>query len=376
MVLRKYRGALAVAAFVLSAIAAWYAGNWACYSLAVGDRVFPPLVPKAVNLIGVRLAGERITVSNGIAQIVQAEAGDFGGSQSYGDTGAVSGAKVPMKALVGSMAGDPAALKELAMALGRVEYEIEPDPDAIWAVQDIEAALDGDPAKRAKLESDLNTSLDGKRIDRLSRKRFFSGIFVSVPVDISVPAQGGAKTVRAHVPMRYSTKLASQVLAHPLVREKFDVPDQTFLSVYDEVFAKQEQSKSIEDVRAALASAISPSRGERLASPVSRLLERITVLVTEDQIRSADLVEQPTGDGTVYTVEVEVDDDGRLRLWQYTRRFPGCQLLLTVDGVAIAAPTVQHEMKYPTVAITNIADRDLATDAVRRIKEPRAASKS
>jgi hypothetical protein len=63
-----------------------------------------------------------------------------------------------------------------------------------------------------------------------------------------------------------------------------------------------------------------------------------------------------------------LNDEGRLRLWQYTRRHPKTQLLFAVDGIAIAAPIVQHEMKYPVAEILNVSDEVDARKAVQVIK--------
>jgi preprotein translocase subunit SecD len=71
---------------------------------------------------------------------------------------------------------------------------------------------------------------------------------------------------------------------------------------------------------------------------------------------------------------VSLTDPGRRRIWQFSRRNPGAQLLFIVDGNAIAAPRIRHELSSSSIAITQIPDRGLVEDAVEQINTLRKPS--
>ncbi len=59
---------------------------------------------------------------------------------------------------------------------------------------------------------------------------------------------------------------------------------------------------------------------------------------------------------------IEMTDEGRRRLWQYSEDKIGTQLLLIVDGVAIAAPKISHELAQGELTITQMADEGLVKE--------------
>lgn len=352
----------------------YFLWNWAAFSLTVGDKVFPPLEPKKVNLIGIDLAGEKIIVANGIAQLVQDEGGGFESREQDGQPVGATGAKIPMAALVSTLQGSAEGLEELVMALNKIEHEILPDERYTWDASDIRKALDGDSALQAKLENDLNTTLSGEPTSTLSRETTFSGIWIRVPISVTVLVANESRTVDSTVALNYTTELVRRVQRHDSVRNKFDVDGSTLSFVYEEVWGSLRGSPAA-DVRRSLERFIDPERSRTLSSPAERLLARVNVLVTDIEIEGVSLEEFPRADGkgNSYTINLELNRNGRDRLWQYTRKNPGCQLLFVVDGVAIAAPVVQHEMKYYTAAIKNILEEDLAREAVDLIKNSKVS---
>ncbi len=369
---KRFRGGILFGLVIGALFGAYFAGNWACYRFSVGDKVFAAIPPQNVNLLGIRLAGERIVVSNGIAQLVQDDSAGFGRAETGGEPVGASGAKIPMAALVGSLQGNPDGVEELVMSLNRIEHQILPDESLTWNASDIRRALDGDAAMRKRLESDLNTTLEGEPADTISRQLTFTGIWIRLPIAVEVPSAEGSKRVESSITLPYVTELVRKVQAHPLVREKFEVDPRTLALVYEEVW--QESAGGFK-VRQSLESFIAPDRLDALSGSATRLLSRVTVLVTEDLLQGAGLevVAKADGKGDSYTINLNLERDGRDRLWQYTRRNPGCQLLFTVDGIAIAAPVVQHEMMYYTAAITNIQEEDLARQAVDLINRTHAS---
>lgn len=374
--IKRYKGGFVFAATIILLFAAYFGYRWIIYAVAVGDKVFPPLAPKEVSLIGIRLAGERIIVSGGIAQLAVDEEADFQQKQERGEPVGAVGAKIPIGGLTAALQYRPEGLEELAMALNRVEQQILPDPEATWDAADIRRALGGDAGLQQRLERDLNTTLEGEPADLISKTRTFSGIWIRLPLTAKVPAPGGPRNIEFSLTIPFSTSLVQRVRTHPQVRETFDVDITTLALVYEEVWGTMKSAGS-DPPRKAIENLLSPSRMAAMVGPVERLLSRVTVLLTEDQIEGVSLQEFQTSDPDVksHTINLELTREGRDRLWQYTRRNPGTQLLLVVEGVAIAAPIVQHEMMYYTAAISNILEEDLAKNAVDLIRKAKNSTR-
>lgn len=367
------RWSVLIPAFILGAFALWWGGNLAYYKVFIESQPFPRIAPDDISLIGLQLRDERIIVSNGIAQLVRGNFGDFGADiESSGDmSGAAEGPRVPMKALIGTLRLEPPAASELVASLNEIDTADNPAPESIWDERDVLAALEGDAKARIKLETDLSTRLDGSASDAITPSLIRTGIFIRTRVQVQVPGAAGKKeTVVAEILQPYRTRIASEVANHKLIREGFQPTRAAWEGVYDEVWRSAQEAGSVEDVAGSLRSLLSEERRKRLAQPAEQLLERVTVLLNSKFVRGADYeaVPRPNGKGDWYTVNLQISTEGRNRLWRYTHERPRCQLLLVVDGVAIAAPIVQHEMKYSTIAITGVADEDLAQDAVNAVK--------
>jgi hypothetical protein len=71
----------------------------------------------------------------------------------------------------------------------------------------------------------------------------------------------------------------------------------------------------------------------------------------------------------MHDLTVKLTPEGRDRLWQYSRGRVNSQLLLIVNGIAIAAPRIQHELAQGELTITQMPDEVLVRDAVEIINE-------
>lgn len=339
------------------------------------------ILPGKVNLIGIRLAGEKIVVSNGIASLEQNDAANFGSEDSHTDgsdmsTGA-TGSKVPIKALILAMQGEKEGVSELVCAFNKTDYNDLPPESVTWTMADVEAAISNDQAKRKQLESDLNTRLDGSPTDQIVKSSMRTGIYVRVPVFVEVPSGKETKPAEGEIVVPFTTDLVRRTMNHRLIRDKIDADNATFLAVYNEVWGGIRESGAQEDVVARLRSLYSPARREQWVAPVDRLLRRVWVILAENQVTGASLESLPrsNGEGESFSVNLELTTEGRNRLWNYTHNYPGCQLLFVVDGVAIAAPFAKQEMKYSAAVITNISDEDLAKSAVDLINTSKNKTK-
>jgi len=367
--LRRYRGVLTFTLAVLVLLGAWFGGNWLYAEWTVGGMEFERLEAGRVNLFGIELAGERIIVANGTAMLIRGAGTNEKDAATSGDD--ARGPAVPIRALIGSMNGDEEALSELLESLNDIDPASFPAPDTVWEEAQLRAALEGDEDLLRKLEHQLGTTLAGEPAERISLANLRAGITVRVPVPVEVPGPTGElRTVEGVVRVNYRTRFAEEVLNNRVIRDTFNPTEAALYGVVQEVWAVLEKAPR-QNVRSDLERLLEQSSKERFARPVESLLARTTILATEQQIVDADLREydDPARDRSLFALRLTLTDDARYRLWKYTRGKRGLQLLFAVDGVAVAAPIVQHEMKYSVAEILNVSDEVDARKAVQVIKE-------
>ena len=371
MSISKSRTGIWFAVAVGVVLALWFGGNELYTRMVILPREYPPLQPGSVSLIGMKVPGYFIVVSNGVARLMIGEASTFSKPEAV-DTS--SGKTIPMAGLVGTLRGEPEAAAELTLALNDITYDIQPLEDRVWTKSRIDRALAAPGEERSKLEYDLGTSLEGKGIERLNWDRLTTGVWLEVEVPIALPS-AQSKQLVAKVRLPYRTRVANAAYTYfqrQLERGGLDAnlkPSVATISgVYNQALDDATRLGH-EDVAASISSKFSQDALAKLAKPVEDVLTAVEVLVTEKTIESAELKSAPRedGKGDIYTVILNTNDESRDRLWQYTYRRPGAQLLLVSNGVAIAAPVVRHEIKYSTVEISGISEQKLAEEALRFI---------
>ena len=371
----RLRSGIWFAAVVTLILAAWYGGNELYTRLVILPRKYPLLTPGDLDLIGIKVGGYSIKISNGIATLEEGSGGAFGRPNDTTSSG--TGTVIPMRALVGALGFDPQRTSELAAALAGIKNEIEPLQALVWKQADIERALAGDAAIAHKLEYDLSTTLSGKPLDKVNWLRLSTGIWISLEVPIRIPSSGGAKIVVANVTIPYKTRLASKATAdiQGIIQRSHQLSPSasTISGAYSAAADELSSVGMAEDVRGSLKQILSAATMKGYSTPVENLLSNVVVLATEKQIEDASIhgEETDSGNGKIYSLTLDVTTDSRDRLWQFTYRKPGAQLLLVSNGIAIAAPFVQHVIKYSSVTITGIVDEDLARDALATIQKQR-----
>lgn len=357
-----------------------YFGFHALSSYLVGRERFAPVPPGRVNLVGITPgAGYRIIIANDVAQLVETQ-GDFGGSEKQ-DEGATEGAikrRVPMRELLGVLRGDGKALGPFVMIMNGVKQDEWPPIRIDWTKADLEKAIGGTDAKlRAKLERDLNVRLDGTPIVPLNRNSLENGIMVHAPVELTVNLDGKPTVVRGETIEPYKPSLIKAVESR--YQDKPNV-DATMIAGYyaEEVRRVAEKPSAKEDVGKSIRALYSKERtAARLDAP-QRLLKNATVVLNETYIDDARYRSYKTNDGkTLSDLTVDLNDEGRRRLWQFSLDRVGSQILLIADDVAIAAPRIEHELALREFTITQMRDEVLVRDAVDSIRgtKGRTASK-
>ncbi|MBS1723269.1 MAG: hypothetical protein JSS66_09990 [Armatimonadetes bacterium] len=334
-----------------------------------GYRVLP-VEPGQVDLIAVeKEAGYRIIVSNGIAHLVETS----GNSEEFDapelDKQATNDApRLPIRETLQALQGDIKALGKLVSAVNKLRNDDWPTQEVVWRSEDLEHALKSPGQLRSKLESDLNTRLDGSPLDQVSVDAVINGIVIDMPVKVAMPTPDGPKTVVCRVQEAYKTLFAGQVEGK--VNEKFKITKEALAASYRDLANNLQKKGRKENVVASIESRISSQKLQELAKGPERILANIRVLVTEAMTTGASSVPYEGQNGTILSdVTLQVNEVGRMRLWKYSHENPGFQLLLTVNGVAIAAPRITTELSGSDVKLRGVPSRDQVEEAVSFINK-------
>ncbi|MBX3096966.1 MAG: hypothetical protein KF812_08895 [Fimbriimonadaceae bacterium] len=357
-------------------------GGWYLYGESqLRSTELNPIAPGDVNLIAMNPgAGYRIIVSNQVAQLAELSGGSDTSEDrdetGEGDQDIVGRRRLPIRELLGAMQGNAEPMGKLIMALNDIDENDLPPNRVIWDSADVEKALSGDPALKAKLERDLHTRVDGTPLETLNMSSLLDGIVLRIPVKMVIDLNGTPTTVETTILDPFMTQFASQ--AGKRLTAKFIPSDAARMALYNEEAAKVNGTYTDpdgntppsrkEDLATSLRSRYSDQRVEELKAKPDRVLRNAFVVVSDPYVMGASSSEKPGPRRDVLTdIRLSLSNEGRLRLWKYSRQKPGFQLLFIVNGVAIAAPKIKTELAQSEVTIRNIGDPDLAKDAVETI---------
>lgn len=365
----------------ISAVALAVGGYFGLHRLSyilIGNEKFGPVAPSRVNLVGISPGrGYRIIVANDVAQLVESQGSGFGSNEGSGSEGPTEGAikrRVPMRELLGVLRGDGKALGNLVMIMNQMQESDDwPPIRVLWKKDALEKAISGsDPKMTAKLEHDLNVRLDGTPIVPLNRNSLENGIFVVAPVEMKIEINGEKRTVRGETLQPFKPSLIRATEAR--YKDKANVDD-TMIAGYYGVEAKTalDNPAKREDLRKSIRELYSDQTMEsRLLAP-RHLLESATVVVNDSYITDASYKSYKSNDGkTLCDLTVDLNDEGRRRLWKYSLNRVGSQILLIADDIAIAAPRIEHELALSELTVTQMPDETLVRDAVNSIKGSKA----
>lgn len=358
--------------FATGVAAAIYGGFWGFGEWQVGSFQPKPISPGKVSLVAVNTdLGFAIRVANNVAHLVQVDkAVGFDAPQKEGSE--EDARRIPMRELLQSLQGDEVALSRLTMVLNRLNPDDLQPTDVVWNAEDIEKAIGGDTVLRTKLEQDLNMSLDGIPPDEVRPKSILNGIVVMVPVPVHVNVSGEERVMTARIPQAYQPQMAKDLAQ--IIEKRFNPTNEFIVGHYREVAKKYGPGKIQENVRQKLSQLISEEKKTLLAEKPEQVLRGAAVLVNETMISGASTsVRKDEKGNSIYTIHLQMTDEGRLRLWKYSRQRKGSHLLVVVNGVAIAAPRVTTELAGHSLDLTDLKDRRLVEDAVSQIESLKQA---
>lgn len=366
--------------FVVLAAAAFF-GYQAFAAFQVDGIKFAKIPPGKISIVGVNAGvGYRIIVSNQVAQLIETSGETFEEGYDYdsgeNDTGGPK-KRVPLREMLQTLRGDETALGKFVTAMNDDLRKMEmPTAEVVWSAPHVKKALDGDPALKRKLEQDLNVTLDGQPLDRISRTAVDQGIVLQCKVPVKVAVAGEVRTMEGEIKIPYTPRFITDLRKR--FEKVFEVTPAILKGNYLEAARElEEQPRNREDVARVLRDIIDPVVLERrFADAPSRVLQNAFVVLNEEFIEGASFRERDGPEGKpIFDIDIALTDEGRRRLWQFSRRNPGTQLLFIVDGIAIAAPRIRHELTRSNIAITQVPDRGLVEDAVDQINSLRKPTK-
>ena len=324
-----------------------------------------PIGPGKVNVVGIDPgAGYQIIVANQMAQLVVAE-GSMESNDKDGGEGPSSSIKkrIPIREMLGSINGDPQQIGEFVRIMNDIKQdEGWPTSPTIWTMEDVEKAIGGDATLKTKLERDINMHLTGAPLDSVRPQALFNGILVDFPIKLTIKSTHGIKEVVGRMQLPYRPKLMK------IVEEKISDKnaDMAILRGFYADEAKKElddlnkQEKVVDSIR----HIYSDSHVRSLAEPAERVLGSAEVIINQDHILGAESTEYDAGEKKRYDIKVQLTDEGQKRLWKYSRDRVGTHVMLIVDGIAVAAPKISHELTQDELTISRMEDPVMVREAV------------
>ena len=350
-----------------------YFGYQGVATYMVDRVVFPEIKPGRVSIIGINAGkGYRIIVANQVAQLITNPNEEFGSENiSYDDNDDTGGNKkrVPLREMLKTLEGDEVALGKLITDMNDDLKKADmPTVEVPWTPEKIEKAIGGDATLKAQLEKDLNVHLDGTPLAEIRPQSLQNGIVLICKVPIDVKVAGVTKTMNGEIKIPYVPRFVRDVVK--LYQDDFNPSRAVIAGNYGlTAQALAEKPSDREDVAKSLRTRIDPkSLNSLYADAPSRILANANVVLNESLIEdcSYKAVAGPNGK-KLYTIVMNMTDEGRKRLWQFSCRNKGTQLLVVVDGVAIAAPRIRSELAQSEISITQLPDEGLVQDTVELI---------
>ena len=365
----KNISSIKVAIIGLSILAAVWGGWWLYAEWRLSGYELATIPPGEVNLVAISpKAGYKIIVSNQIAYLAEVGVDADTGAMEAGSDSLANAPRLPLKELLQTLQGNEEALGTLIERLNKWnETDIYMDAP-VWRAEDIRLALDGDEELQQKLIADLNVDLDGLPLDTINMRAIRAGILIDSPVKLTLQIGAEARNMTARVQELYKPVFCRTVTTR--LERKFVQTDPIVTGVYLEVARPIIDDGSGEDVRRSLSNKISSDRLQSLTEKPLQVLQKTVILLNEDFITSASYKSYEAGERHVFSdISLKLTDDGRMRVWKYSRDNPGLQLLFIHDNIAIAAPVIETELIERTVTIRRIPNEGLVQDAVAALKK-------
>jgi hypothetical protein len=381
--MKKMRSGTKIAiGFVAVVAIAWFGFNKITDLMIMGQK-FPPLVPGRVNIVGVNPgAGYRVIVSNELAQLVETQGGFTANESDDASEESAVKKRIPIRELIQSLQGNPEALGSFVTIMNDMSDNDLPPIRVEWTKEQLESAFQGDQKLRSKLENDLNMKLDGTPLPHLNLGSLENGIVIVVPVTVNIGLKGKQTPVTGHVYEAFEPRLLKAV------QEKCASDNQSSTAIkasdyalkaagYYASLAGDEMKKRRENVQQEIESKISKSAQDALTDFPKHILDSAFIVLNEGHIDNATYEKAASNDGKpIYNLSIDLNDEGRRRLWQFSRNKVGQQLLLVSDGIAIAAPRIEHPLSGGEITVTRMRDSTVLDDFLQTFRDAKRGTSS
>lgn len=343
--------------------------GWTAFKLSQFE--FKSLAPTSVALIAVSPeSGYGVQVSNSVARLVQGQT-QFGAPEKRDETGGDDKSKqniIPIRDMVLAMQGDEVALGNFVMRLNNLDENDLPPVRHVWTPNDLERAILGDEILRKKLEGQLNVTLGGEPLSTIDPSALEYGIVLDIPVPIKLKVGSNVKTLQAHVLEAFRPQFPQIVMKG--LEDNANVTDQTILAEYLREAKVMREKALLENVAESLRSRYSQERLTKLATKPELVLAHTETILTTKHLTGGRIETEEDTAGTIkYTLQLGVTEEGRMRLWKYSRTQREYQLLLVSNGIAVAAPRIEGEVFSHDLAIRNLTDEPLARKTAELIEK-------
>ncbi|MBI5708411.1 MAG: hypothetical protein HZC36_15620 [Armatimonadetes bacterium] len=334
-------------------------------------KEYPPIAPGTVNLLGVDTrAGYHIVVANRVAQLVMGSSGQFAAPEQR-EENSEDGTKkrVPIRELLGSLSGDLKALSAFVMKLNDIKEEDFSPVAVVWTMEDLERAMAGDKALQTKLETDLNVKLDGTPLSVVNPNALEAGILIDMPVEIALNEKGKAAGKKLVARLREPYQPRFTQLVHKHYEEKTQTREMVLGYYREEAQRILNGEERPEDIASSLKGRYAAGRRSGYAEAPERILNSVEVIVNDSLMGESQVTKAVNDSGKpLFNLNIDLKGDGRNRLWKYSRGKVGTQLLLVWNGVAVAAPAIEHELSGGQVTITQMEDEEIVNQVAKAIK--------
>lgn len=348
---------------------AGYLGFWAYSEISVGNFNPPPLVPGNANLVAFKTGGKlRIRVANRIANLVETSGNNDEQRGSDVSEADIDAKRIPIREFLQSLQGNEKALSKFIMTLNELDgQDLIPYQAIPWNEEDLKKALDGDPVLQKKLEQDIHIGLDGIPPKTIRMSSIQNGIVVEIKVPVQIKIGGQVKTVVGVAKEAFRPRFVIEF--EKAIKEEFEPSDAFLAGNYSSMASKLwDGTEKPDEIKGALQNLISEERKKRLAAKPEQLLQGAQVLVTDNLFTSATFRNyKDDRKRDYYDLILGVNEEGKKRLWKYSRNTNGFELLVVIDGIAIAAPRITTPLNGNSVTIKGLQDKALVEKAVATI---------
>ncbi len=362
----KLKPAVKIAIAAVAIGGGGYLGYQAYVAARLSKVSMGSVTPGKIALVAINAKGYHIIVANRVAQLRKGSASSEFSAPGSDDRSDGSESKpVSIRDLLEAIQGDEEALQAFVMKMNEIKEEDLPPNRIVWSTEEIERALNGEKILADRLVKNLNVTLEGKPLSSFTLDAIESGIVVEIEVPLKVNVDGKDKVLLARVLKPFRSSFAMNVSKQFSALPPNANEDQLRGIYAAEASRVGSEPGSLQDIPTSLRRLYAPGVIESYRLEPEILLSGTKVIVTDSHILNAtSRLDTSTKDQDFYAITFTLNEEGRDRMWKYSHDHQGFQLLLSVNGIGVAAPRIAHDMWSREVTINRIPEKSLVDETV------------